>query len=121
VIEDHVKGDRMDLQDLIKHMDFGKETNLEIIELFISTGRSDLAELEAAIKAADAGRAAAAAHSIKGASISLGLTGIHSRAGDIEERARSGSTLGIEASVQALAADLDEIVALSDVYRSQPQ
>lgn len=110
-----------DLEEFIKHMDYGKETNLEIIEVFIRTGRSDLARLEEAINSGDAGAAAAAAHSIKGAAASLGLMGIYSRARAIEERARSGSATGIQEGLQAIAEDLDQIVELAEDYGSDSQ
>jgi len=110
-----------DLEEFIKHLDYGKETNLEIIEVFIQTGRSDLARLEAAINSGDAGAAASAAHSIKGAAASLGLMGVYSRARAMEEKARSGSVTGIQEGLQAICGDLDQIVELAKDYESDPQ
>jgi len=111
----------MELDELTKHMDYGKETNLEILGLFMDTARIDLADLESAVKGGDAGRTAAASHSIKGAAASLGFMDIYQHAKAIEEGARGGETIVSQELIKALAAGLDEIVKAMEAYRLTPE
>ncbi len=82
---------------------------LELIELFIETGISELAELHCALEQGDADKAHNAAHSLKGAASSLGLMEAAESAREIEERAGEGHLEGTTEAAQALKERLDEI------------
>jgi HPt (histidine-containing phosphotransfer) domain-containing protein len=61
-----------------------------IFALFIETSRSDLAAIKDAVPRDDSTTAARAAHSLKGAAASLGLSGLSDAAREIEEKSRDG-------------------------------
>jgi HPt (histidine-containing phosphotransfer) domain-containing protein len=82
---------------------------LELLDLFIRATESDLDEIRAADRARDAGRAARAAHSIKGAAANLGLPEISEEARLIEERGRRGGLDGIDAALRSLEARLADL------------
>ena len=81
----------MNFDKLAEDLCLDKEEYTDLIELFIDTSLSDLDKLMAAIKDGDSGSAERAAHSIKGAAASLGLTEISNEAGKIENAAKSGA------------------------------
>lgn len=67
------------------------ELLLELLDIFKTSFASDLQLIRAGIAAADAGQVGGAAHSIKGASSSLGIEGITEVAKRIEDDSKSGS------------------------------
>lgn len=81
----------MNIEELAKNLGLEKEEYLELIELFVDKGMSDLDELQSAIETGDAEKAASAAHSLKGAAGSLGLMDIHEATKKIEIEALQGS------------------------------
>ncbi len=68
-----------------------EELLTELLVLFRDSSANDYSELCRAIEEGDAGGVATAAHSIKGASASLGIEGISNLAMEMEGEARKGS------------------------------
>lgn len=64
----------------------------ELIEIFKDSSRNDFAALKKGLEEDDLGQVSSAAHSIKGASASLGIEGINKVAKIIEEGARAGDS-----------------------------
>ena len=92
----------MNFEELAGNVGLEQEEYLELIELFIETGFSDLAQLQSAIEEGDGEKAGNAAHSVKGAAGNLGLIELSEIAKDIEEKARNGLFEGTEKSTQIL-------------------
>ncbi|MEA3280083.1 MAG: Hpt domain-containing protein, partial [Thermodesulfobacteriota bacterium] len=82
---------------------------LELIELFIETGISDLNTLQSESDSGNAENAANAAHSIKGASGSLGLTEIYEATKMVEKTCRDGMLDNVSESVQELKKMVNKI------------
>lgn len=82
----------MDFKQHAEKLGLEVDEYLELLELFIDTSDADMANLENAVRTKNAGEAEKAAHSLKGASASLGLTKIAEIARLIEKSAREGST-----------------------------
>jgi HPt (histidine-containing phosphotransfer) domain-containing protein len=79
----------MNFKELAENIGLEEQEYLELIELFIETGMSDLGKLQSAIEQGNAEEAANAAHSIKGAAGSLGLMEIYEVARKIEKEGRN--------------------------------
>ena len=102
----------MDIKKLAEDLGLEEEEYRELVELFIDRGRSDLDELQTALGAGDAEKAASVAHSIKGAAGNLGFMEIYEEAREIESQALEGSLEGAEASAHALRKNLEGIPSL---------
>jgi HPt (histidine-containing phosphotransfer) domain-containing protein len=70
------------------------EEYIELIELFLETGDTDIGGMERAAAAHDYSALVERAHSLKGSSGNLGLTLIYEKAKQIEMNARAGSLEG---------------------------
>ncbi len=93
---------------------------LQLLALFIETGKSDLDELRSAIEEGDAKRAGEAIHSLKGAAGNLRLYDIEEISKDIEIEIRAGRLSEISGSVYVLSDKLKEFsVALKDMSASE--
>lgn len=79
----------MNFKELAENLGMEEEEYLEIVELFVETGTSDLDKLQSAIEKGDKEEAANAAHSLKGASGNLGFTDFYDVAKLTEQKARS--------------------------------
>ena len=77
----------MDIRDLAENLGLEEAEYLELFELFIETGMSDLEKLQSAISVGDSKEARSAAHSLKGAAGNMGLMEIYDLAKEIEEKA----------------------------------
>ena len=75
---------------------------LELIELFLETGVSDLKGLVDAAANNDAHLAAEHSHSLKGSSGNLGLTDIYKFSREIEDRARNNNLEGITEAINKI-------------------
>jgi HPt (histidine-containing phosphotransfer) domain-containing protein len=78
----------MDFKELAGKLGLEKDEFIELLRLFMTTGRTDLDRIQAAIDEDNAERVFAAAHSIKGASENLGFPEISSIAREVEHNAR---------------------------------
>jgi histidine phosphotransfer protein HptB len=100
----------MNFEKLAGEIGFEKEEYMELIDLFISTTAGDIGKLITAINKGDFNAAERAAHSIKGASSSLGLTEISNEAKKIEYAAKENSAALTALSAAELEATLNRII-----------
>ena len=103
----------MNFNELADNLGLEKEEYLELIELFIETGMSDINKLRFAVDEVNAENAADAAHSIKGASGNLGLTKIYELAKKVEKTCRDGMLDNVSESVQDFEKMLDTVKELA--------
>ncbi|HIJ89597.1 MAG: Hpt domain-containing protein [Desulfobulbaceae bacterium] len=68
-----------------------EEMLAELLELFSDSSASDLARINDGLAAEDAVTVADAAHSIKGASASLGVEGVRKVASELEKQGRASN------------------------------
>jgi len=99
----------MNFKELAENVGVEEEEYLELIELFIETGMSDLDTLYSAIKEKNAEKAANAAHSLKGAASNLGLMELYEAAMKIEEGILNNRLEETAEDAQALKEKLDII------------
>lgn len=99
----------MNFTELAENLGLDKEEYVELIDLYIETGKSDLAKLQSAIAAGDVEEAAGAAHSLKGASGNLGLTELYEAAKNIEEKARNSVLEGAAEAIRVIGERLDHL------------
>ena len=107
----------MNFEKLAGEIGFEKEDYLELIELFINTTTSDIDKLKTAINNGDSNAAEKAAHSIKGAASSLGLTEISNEAKKIEYAGKEGQGTITALSVYELEAMLNRIRETYKTYK----
>jgi HPt (histidine-containing phosphotransfer) domain-containing protein len=105
----------MNLRELAKSLELGMDEFLEIVGLFLQKSSSDLDEMQAGLNEGDGQKVISAAHSIKGASISIGLTDLceiarqtEMEAGDNDLRAVSQKILVIRERLQQIAQILED-------------
>ena len=103
----------MNIKELAENLGLEEDEYLELIELFIDTGMTDIEKLRSAIEEGNAEEATRAAHSIKGASGNLGLMEIYDVALKCEEEASNNSLDGLAESAQALKEQLDSIAEIA--------
>ena len=99
----------MDFRKMAEGLGLGYHEFLEMLDLFVSTGRQDLAKLREALEAEHFPGVAAAAHSITGASSNLGFAEIAGVAKDVELNAREELLGGARAAVGLIDERLREI------------
>ncbi len=99
----------MNFEKLAGNLGLDKDEYVELIELFIETGTSDIDKLTSALGAGDAKCAAEAIHSIKGASGNMGLAEFYKSAKKIEEKVKTDCLDGIGESVQDLKKKMDAV------------
>ena len=104
----------MNIGELAENLGMEEEECLELVELFIETGMSDLDKLQSAIAEKDTEGAAIAAHSLKGASGNLGFTELYEIAKSIEGNTRNGQLDGAAEATQALKEKLNIIAGNKD-------
>jgi HPt (histidine-containing phosphotransfer) domain-containing protein len=80
-----------------------------VLEIFLEASAADLEALEAALTAEDRPRAGAAAHSLKGAALNLGLTEVANLARTLELAAKDGVLLGAEGQLKDLREKLQDL------------
>ena len=107
----------MDFKELASDMELDEEEYLDLIKLFIQVSKSDLDILLRAIKGGCAEKAAAAAHSIRGASGNLKLVNLHETAKQIEEKGRQGVLEGAAESAHLLT---EELKRLGELVNNKP-
>ena len=107
----------MDFKALAKVMELDEEEYLDFIKLFIQVSKSDLDILLRAVKEGCAETAAAAAHSIRGASGNLGLANLHETAKKIEEKGRQGILERVAEPAHLLT---EELKRLEEKVESKP-
>jgi len=99
----------MDFKELAENLELEENEFLELIGLFVKTAYSDLNKLQSAIEDGDTEEAARFAHSIKGTSANLGLTGIFGLAKRIEISVQNNDLYGATGSAKRIKEQLDGI------------
>lgn len=84
----------------------------ELLDLFRDASKGDLEQLKTAVEAGDASSIVTAAHSLKGASASLGIEGIRELAAAMESAARDGSVDVAKDNLGSMTAMLDQLNSL---------
>ena len=105
------------MNDLKWDKDFAEEQSggdtellVELIDLFRDSSISDLQKIKAGMAANDSEAVADAAHSIKGAAASLGVTGLQEVTYDLEKKGRAGELEGYDLSViEDMVGQLDSL------------
>ncbi|MEA1991930.1 MAG: Hpt domain-containing protein [Thermodesulfobacteriota bacterium] len=105
----------MNFRELAENLGLEEDEYLELINLFVEVGTTDMDKLQSAIDEGKAEDAAKAAHSLKGASGNLGLMEFAQIAKEIEEKGRSGQLEGTAEATQALK---DRLKAIAEFSRS---
>ena len=90
----------MNLSKLSENLGIEEKEYVDLIGLFIETSDAEIKDLVGAIDRADAARAAGHAHSLKGASLNLGLNDFFKIAQKIESAIEDNR---LEASVRTIA------------------
>lgn len=98
----------MNLKALADNLGLEEDEYMELIELFIETGKADLDKIQSAVEEGNGIEAAHAAHSLKGAAGNLGFNEISEIAMKVEGNAHSSDLNKIAEYVQALKKKLDE-------------
>lgn len=81
----------------------------ELLELLRDSARADLERIREGVKAGDGGAAGQAAHSIKGAAASLGITGLSELAYEIEKAGAAGELESVKARLSLLQQMIGQI------------
>ena len=92
----------MELEKLAERLGLDVEDIRELLELYVETTTTDLAQLKGAIETKDADLTHAKAHSIKGSSGNLGFDEMYNLAKEIDDLARVNSLDGLEDMAQVL-------------------
>ena len=100
----------MEIQNLAENVGLDVEDYNELFELYMQTTSSDLERLKSALDVGDAEKMHERAHSIKGASGSLGLTELYEAAKAIDDRAHANSLDGLEKMVQEFSEKYKKVV-----------
>jgi HPt (histidine-containing phosphotransfer) domain-containing protein len=98
---------RMDFAKLAENLGLEEDEYLELWELFLETSSSDLSKLQSAIDRGDIQQTVEAAHSVKGAAVTLGFEEIYEMAKGVEEKARENSLDGVTEPVRIMRKKLD--------------
>ena len=102
----------MNFKESSENLGLDEEEYLELIELFIETGMSDLEKLHSAINEGNTENAANAAHSLKGAASNLGFMELSETAKGIEEKTRNGQMEGAAEAALVIKEKMDIIADL---------
>ena len=99
----------MDFQELASRLGIDEEDFMELVELFVTTTRSDIEKIKKGFNENDCTTAAAASHSIKGAAGNLGFDEMFELSKRMEMQAKSGSLDGFEDFIADLEAQVDAL------------
>ncbi|MDA8138837.1 MAG: Hpt domain-containing protein [Desulfobacteraceae bacterium] len=101
----------MNFKELGARLGLEEDEYRELVELFISSGGNDFANLQQALTAGDADKVMRSAHTIKGAAGNLGLMDVSAIAKLIEYRAEQKNLDGLQASVDTLKSQFEIVQA----------
>ena len=102
----------MNLRELAKSLELERDEFLEIVGLFVEKSGSDLDEMQAAVGEGDGQKVISAAHSIKGASINIGLTELYEIARQTEVEARKNRLLVVSEKILVIRERLQQIAQI---------
>ena len=100
----------MDFLKLAENLGLDEDEFIELAELFIETGLSDLKELKDAIEHGDETGIIGKSHSIKGSSGNLGFMDIYELAKNIEAEARDGVLTGHETVADSIDDKMSQLI-----------
>lgn len=100
----------MDFQDLASRLGIDDEDFMELVELFVTTTRSDIEKIKKGVSEADSDQVAAASHSVKGAAGNLGFDEMFELAKNMEQQARTGNLDGFNTMIADLEAKVDTLL-----------
>jgi HPt (histidine-containing phosphotransfer) domain-containing protein len=101
----------MNIKELSESLGLEEEEYMEMLDLFLVSGGSDLERIEQALKDGDAHRTHEAAHSLKGSAGSLCLDPLFELARAIDDKSRQGILTGLEPLVRDLRTRYNELAA----------
>ncbi len=101
----------MDIKAAAEGLGLDEDEFAEIVELFLDTAQSDIDKLKEGFESGDAEKAANAAHSLKGASGTLGFMEISEIAKTAEEDAKNNDIDKLGESVTKLNAFFEQLVS----------
>ena len=104
-------GEPVDWTLLMEVADGDQEFASELIDTFIQSGDTVLAEIREAVRRGDLVAISRGAHSLKGASANIRATPLSCVAGQLEDAARAGATDRVAQLHRQLAAESDRTVA----------
>ncbi len=99
----------IDFNRMAQNLGLEESEFVELVELFIDTSNADIKKLETALETDDIDSTSQAAHSLKGASASLGLREISETALKMEKRAKKGSLDGVAESIRKIRKNIEEL------------
>ncbi|PXF59548.1 MAG: hypothetical protein C4B58_02980 [Deltaproteobacteria bacterium] len=103
----------MNFKESAENLGLEEDEYLELIDLFVEVGKTDLDKLQSGIDDENAEEVAKAAHSLKGASGNLGLMEFFQIAKKIEEKGRNGQLEGTAEATRALKERLKAVAEFS--------
>jgi HPt (histidine-containing phosphotransfer) domain-containing protein len=101
----------MNIQELAGKLGLEEDEYLELIELFVETGRADFQKIESGLADNDVDQVMRSAHTIKGAAGNLGLMDISDASKVIEQNAENNTLEGLEQAVATLRTHFESITA----------
>lgn len=101
----------MDLEFLCEELGLDRDQFSQFASLFLDVASTDLARMREALDLEDVVGVAQAAHSIKGAALTLELEWISSLAKSVETKAKSGAIEEIRTEMNTLALELEKLQA----------
>jgi len=99
----------MDFKGLADRLGLEEDEFIELAELFVETGSSDLVQLQSAVEKEDVQEVVKKSHSIKGASGNLGFIEIFGVAKDVEANARDNILDGAAGAVVAIKEKIEQL------------
>ena len=102
----------MNFRELSKNLGLEEEEYKELFELFVETSMEDLNKLWFAIDIASTEKAERIAHSLKGASLNLGLNEFHEISKEIGKTARDGQLEKTAQLAKILQEKLDNVAGI---------
>jgi histidine phosphotransfer protein HptB len=102
----------MNLRELAKSLELGMDEFLEIVDLFVKKSSSDLDEIQAGLNEGDGQKVMSAAHSIKGASINIGLTDLYEIALQTEMEARENDLRAVRKKILVIREMVQQIAQI---------
>ncbi|MEA1866619.1 MAG: Hpt domain-containing protein [Thermodesulfobacteriota bacterium] len=103
----------MNFKELAENLGLEEGEYLELIDLFVDVGKTDLDKLQSGIDDGNPEDVAKSAHSLKGTSGNLGLMEFSEIAKEIEEKGRNNQLEGTAEATQALRERLKAIAEFS--------
>ncbi len=99
----------MNFNELAENLGLEKDEFMELVDLFVETGKPQLEQLKEAVEAKDETEIRRVAHSLKGASGNLGLMTISEMAKKIEDQCASRDYENMKNSVQRIEAQMQQL------------